>query len=91
MNLLGVGTSGNDIWEYGSSPNLIFYRVLNNTTYNHGYLQFDYENQTGSKTLTFHIEEDGIETLQIQSTGSWVRGKFGEKQVLTFVWTRVGP
>jgi hypothetical protein len=91
MNLLGVGTTGNDIWEYGSSPNFIFYRVLNNTTYNHGYLQFDYENQTGSKTLTFHIEEDGIETLQLQSTGSWARGKFGEKQVLTFVWTRVGP
>ena len=91
MNLVGVSPAGNDIWEYGTSPNNIFYRVLNNNTYNHGYLQFDYENQTGSKTLTFHIEEDGIESLQLQSTGSWARGKFGEKQVLTFVWTRVGP
>lgn len=91
MNLVGVSPAGNDIWEYGTSPNNIFYRVLNNNTYNHGYLQFDYENQTGSKTLTFHIEEDGIESLQLQSTGSWARGKFGEKQILTFVWTRVGP
>lgn len=91
MNLLGVAPSGNDIWEYGTSPNFIYYRVLNNNTYNHGYLQFDYENQTGSKTLTFHIEEDGVESLQLQSTGSWVRGKFGEKQILTFTWTRVGP
>lgn len=91
MNLLGVAPSGNDIWEYGTSPNFIYYRVLNNNTYNHGYLQFDYENLTGSKTLTFHIEEDGVESLQLQSTGSWVRGKFGEKQILTFTWTRVGP
>jgi len=91
MNLLGVTPFGSDVWEFGNSPNFIYYRVLNNNTYNHGYLQFDYENQTGSKTLTFHIEEDGIESLQLQSTGSWARGKFGEKQVLTFVWTRVGP
>lgn len=91
MNLLGVSPVGNDVWEYGNSPNIIFYRVLNNNTYNHGYLQFDYLNQTGLKTLTFHIEEDGIESLQLQSSGNWVRGKFGEKQVLTFVWTRVGP
>ena len=91
MNLLGVAPSGRDIWEYGNSPNEIFYRVLNNTAYNHGYLQFDYDTNSGSKTLTFHIEEDGVESLQLQSTGSWVRGKFGEKQILTFVWTRVGP
>ncbi len=91
LNQLGVTPVGNDIWEFGNSPNFIFYRVLNNNTYNHGYLQFDYENQNGSNTLTFHIEEDGIESLQLQSTGSWVRGKFGEKQILTFVWTRVGP
>ena len=91
MNLLGVNPSGSDIWEYGTSPNFIYYRVLNNNTHNHGYLQFDYENQTGSKTLTFHIEEDGVESLQLQSTGSWVRGKFGEKQILTLFWTRVGP
>jgi len=91
MNLLGVAPSGNDIWEYGTSPNFIYYRVLNNNTYNHGYLQFDYENQTGSKTLTFHIEEDGVESLQLQSSGQWAKGELGEKQVLTFVWTRVGP
>jgi hypothetical protein len=91
MNLLGVSPSGKDIWEYGTPPNIIHYRVLNNTTYNHGYLQFDYITSSSSKTLTFHIEEDGVESLQLQSSGNWARGKFGEKQVLTFVWTRVGP
>lgn len=91
MNLLGVSPYGSDIWEYGLPPNNIFYRVLNNNTYNHGYLQFDYLDRGSTKTLTFHIEEDGLETLQLQSSGSWVRGKNGEKQILTFVWTRVGP
>lgn len=91
LNLLGVNSNGNDIWEFGNRPNLIFYRVLNNTAYNHGYLQFDYKVDNKVKNLTFHIEEDGIETLQLQSVGQWVIGELGEKQVLTFVWTRVGP
>ena len=91
MNLLGVNQHGSDIWEFGNSPNEIFYRVLNNNAYNHGYLQFDYKVNSKMNTLTFHIEEDGIETLQLQSSGQWAKGELGEKQVLTFVFTRVGP
>lgn len=84
--------SGRDVWEYGMTPNEIFYRVLNNNSYSNGYLQFTYEvNQTDVRTLTFLIEDDGFESLQLKSSGSWFRGKFGEKQVMTLYLTRVGP
>jgi len=76
----------NDVWQYTTT-----YRVLNNTSYNLGYLQFDYVPSGVSKRLTFHIEEDGLESLQLQSSGQWARGPLGEKQILTFIWTRVGP
>ena len=91
LNLLGTDPNGGDMWELGNTPNLIFYRVLNNTTYNHGYLQFDYKVNSKIFNLTFHIEEDGLETLQLQSSGQWAKGELGEKQILTFVFTRVGP
>lgn len=92
LNLLGVSSTGRDIWEYGSSPNEIFYRVLGNNTYNNGFLQFDYVSSDKSiRTLTFLIEEDGFESLQLKSSGSWVRGELGEKEVMTLYLTRVGP
>jgi len=88
LNLLNENL---DLWQFGNPGEEIYYRVLNNTTYNHGYLQFDYVVNSKKNRLTFHIEEDGIESLQLQSSGQWVKGELGEKQVLTFVWTRVGP
>lgn len=92
MNLLGVSPSGRDIWEYGSSPDNIFYRIINNNSYNNGFLQFDYVASDKSiRTLTFLIEDDGFESLQLKSAGSWFKGKFGEKQVMTLYLTRVGP
>jgi hypothetical protein len=92
MNELGVSPTGRDLWEYGSSPNEIFYRILSNNSYNSGFLQFDYVTVDGSvKTLTFLIEDDGFESLQLKSAGAWFKGKFGEKQVMTLYLTRVGP
>ncbi len=92
MKLLGVTQSGQDIWQYGVSPNEIFYRVLNNNAYDLGYLQFDYITQDGStRRITFHIEHDGFESLQLKSSGGWFNGKHGEKQVMTMYLTRVGP
>jgi len=90
MNLIET-QDGRDVWEYGNSPDFIKYWILRNNTYNHGYLQFDYLVNSKKNRLTFHIEEDGVESLQLQSSGQWVKGELGEKQVLTFVWTRVGP
>jgi hypothetical protein len=92
MNELGVTPTGRDIWEYGSSPNEIFYRILSNNSYNSGFLQFDYITSDGSlRTLTFLIEDDGFESLQLKSSGTWFKGNFGEKQVMTLYLTRVGP
>lgn len=88
LDLKGVTPDGRDIW--GITP--IFYKILSNNAYNSGYLQFSYEpNLNGSKTLTFLIEDDGFETLQLKSSGAWFKGKFGEKQVMTLYLTRVGP
>ena len=92
LNQLGVTQEGRDIWQYGSSPNEIFYNIYSNNSYNNGTLQFSYTTKDGSyRTMTFIIEDDGLESLQLKSAGSWVKGKFGEKQVMTLVLTRVGP
>jgi hypothetical protein len=92
MNLLGVNPTGRDIWEYGNSPNEIFYRILGNNSYNSGFVQFDYVSSDKSvRTLTFLIEDDGFESLQLKSAGGWFRDKVGEKQVMTLYLTRVGP
>jgi hypothetical protein len=92
MNLLGVTPYGRDIWEYGQSPNEIFYNVLGNNSLMNAYLQFTYKTKEGgAQTMTFLIEDDGLESLQLKSSGMWINGKFGEKQVITMSLTRVGP
>jgi len=92
MKLVGVTQGGQDIWGYGNAPNEIFYRILNNYAYDLGYLQFDYITDNGSsRRITFHIEHDGYESLQLKSVGGWFNGKYGEKQVMTMFLTRVGP
>ena len=92
MKLLGVTPSGQDIWRYGSGSTPIFYRTFGRTAYNYGYIQFDYVTEDGSsRTITFQIEDDGYETLQLKSSGAWFNGKYGQKQVMTMSLTRVGP
>lgn len=92
LNQLGVTQDGQDIWQYGVKPNEIFYQIQNNSAYDNGYLRFTYFPTSGlSFTMIFHIEQDGYESLQLVSSGSWAKGKFGEKQIMTMVLTRVGP
>lgn len=92
INLLGVDPYGRDVWEYGNPPNEIFYQILNNNSYYSGYLRFMYESEPGkTSVLTFMIEDDGFESLQLKSSGTWLRGKDGQKQVMTLYLTRVGP
>jgi len=91
LNLIGVTPDGQDLWEYGNPDHPIFYRVLNNNSYFNGFLQFNYTTQGLIRNMTFLIEDDGFESLQLQSAGLWAKGELGEKQVMTFVWTRVGP
>lgn len=91
LNLVGVTADGRDLWEYGNADNPIFYSILSNNSYYNAFLRFDYISESMRKTLVFIIEDDGFESLQLQSSGSWAKGKYGEKQVMTFVLTRVGP
>ena len=92
MKQLGVTPSGRDIWKYGNTPNEIYYNTFGGTGYNSGYMQFNYVTDDGSsRTITFLIEDDGVESLQLKSSGAWFNGKFGQKQVMTMSLTRVGP
>jgi hypothetical protein len=92
MDLRGVTKSGEDIWGYGISPNEIFYKTFGTTPFHSGYIQYNYTSKNGGHvSMTFIIEDDGMETLQIKSSGAWFDGKFGQKQVMTMLLTRVGP
>ena len=92
MKLLGVTNSGQDRWFYGSDPNYIFYKNFGGTPFHAGYIQYHYTTKEGSHvSVTFLIEDDGLETLQLKSSGAWFSGKLGEKQVMTISLTRVGP
>lgn len=92
MELLGVKPSGEDIWKYGNISNPIFYKTFGGTSYSYGYIRFNYTLEDGSeRTLIFQIEDDGYESLQLKSSGAWFNGKFGQKQVMTMLLTRVGP
>jgi hypothetical protein len=91
LNQVGVNPGGADMWEIGPH----FYWVLNNSPYYPGDLQFTYAYyKSGYKfepTLTFSIEHDGLENLQIKSKGVWPSKEMGEEIVITFFMTRVGP
>lgn len=92
INLVRTTPEGRDIWEYGNPPNEIFYTILGNNAFFNGYLRFSYFTQFNEyRTLTFIIEDDGFESLQLKSSGSWIRGKEGQKQVMTLYLTRIGP
>lgn len=92
MGFRGVTNSGEDIWAYGTHPNYIYYDVFGGTPFYSGNLQFDYlKKNGGQQRMTFMIEDDGLETLQLKSSGVWPSGKMGQKQVMTLYLTRVGP
>jgi hypothetical protein len=85
LNRLGETISGRDLWQYGSSPNEIFYTIRSNNAYNSGRLVFSYypKNNSAQQTLSFLIEDDGFETLQLKTNG--------DRQSITLYLTRVGP
>lgn len=92
MKLIGVTPSGEDIWYYGTNPNFIFYKLFGTTPFHSGYVQYHYTSKDGGNySMTFLIEDDGLETLQLKSSGAWFNGKMGQKQVMTLFLTRVGP
>jgi hypothetical protein len=88
FNLLSVSPDGVDVWEYRK----IFYNVWFNNAFYSGTLQFDYITKNGElRRMIFSIEDDGVENLQLKSSGGWFSGDLGEKQVMTLYLTRIGP
>ena len=47
--------------------------------------------QLHKPTLTFSIEDDGLEHIQLKSKGVWPSKEFGEQVIITFFLMRVGP
>ena len=93
INKIGVlQNTGQDIWQYGSSPNNIFYHIINRTPYYSGDIDFNYIPINGSiRRVILGIEDDGLESLQLKTKGNWIRGPYGQNQMITFTLTRVGP
>ena len=91
LNLDGVQAGGRDVWEIGPYK----YWIFNSTPYYSGDLQFSYEYFKGGQlhkpTLTFSIEDDGLEHIQLKSKGVWPSKEFGEQVIITFFLMRVGP
>jgi hypothetical protein len=84
--------SGRDIWEYGMSPDEIFYKISGTTPFRSGEIEFNYlSKDRGYQTERFVIEDDGFETLQLKVKEYWPNNQYGEKQVIRISLTRVGP
>jgi hypothetical protein len=93
INKIGVlQNTGQDMWQYGSSPNNIFYYIDNRTPYHYGDIEFTYTPiNSSTRRLVLSIEDDGLESLQLKTKGRWINGPYGQDQVITFTLTRVGP
>ena len=80
------------IWLYDTRYNSDGFRVLNNNAYNLGYIVLQYrtlENQP--IIMTFQIEKDGYESLQLLSSGTYPIGQYGENKKLRLYLTRIHP
>lgn len=91
MKQIKTTSTGEDVWEFDN----IFYTIYNCTPYYVGDLQFDYQYNEGSNfvypRLTFFIEDDGFEHLQLKTKGVWPHLEWGENVMYTFFLTRTGP
>lgn len=92
LNLIGSTNEGIDIWEYGNRDNPIFYNTFHTTPYSNGYLKFSFKNKSNEyRTFIFLIEDDGIESLQLKTSGIYVGENNGHKKFMNLYMTRVGP
>ena len=81
-----------NLWLYGNDQDL-FFSVYGNTSYSYGYLVLTYTpiSSTTKKTLTFRIEEDGLEHLKLLSTGINTNGGLGPKSQIRLYLQREHP
>lgn len=84
-----------DKWEYGESPNEIFYwRVpYSFNAYNLGMIQFDYrpKDKNAFTRITLQIDSDLTESIQLSGLDFAPSGKDGPHYRLIISLNRVGP
>ena len=97
MNWIMRTTTGSlrDMWQYGESPNEIFYNRLpySYNAYNLGKIQFDYKpvNEKAYRRITLQIDSDLPESLQLSGLDFAPYGKNGPTYKIIFSLTRTGP
>jgi len=97
MNWIMRTTTGSlrDIWQYGESPNEIFYNRVpySYNAYDLGKIQFDYIpiNEKSYRRITLHIDSDLPESLQLSGFDFAPYGKNGPEYKIIFSLTRTGP
>lgn len=81
------------IWLYDTRyTDLDGFRVFNNNAYNLGYIILQYRTPNNQPiTMTFQIEKDGFESLQLLSSGTYPIGQYGESKKLRLYLTRIHP
>ena len=87
--------SNRDMWQYGESPNEIFYNRLpySYSAYDYGKIQFDYKpiNENTYRRITLHVDSDLLESLQLSGLDIAPYGKDGPEYRFIFTLSRVGP
>jgi hypothetical protein len=97
MNWIKRTTTGSlrDMWEYGESPNEIFYYRIpySYNAYDLGAIQFDYmpTNERSYRRITLHVDSDLPESLQLSGLDFAPYGKNGPEYKIIFSLTRTGP
>ena len=97
MNWWKRTTTGSlrDMWQYGESPDEIFYNRLpySYNAYDLGKIQFDYKpfNEKAYRRITLHVDSDLPESLQLSGLDFAPYGKNGPEYKIIFSLTRTGP
>jgi hypothetical protein len=89
-------TSQVPIWRYDtrypSSQSNARFSIFGNNSYYLGSLVLNYYSAHNKlETLTFRIEKDGYESLQLLSSGTYPLGQYGESKLLRLYLTRIHP
>ena len=90
-----ISNGQRDRWEYGESPyEIMYWRVpYSFDSYNFGKIQFDYRpsNRSSYVRITFQVDSDLLESLQLSGLEYAPYGKDGPHYRLILSLTRVGP
>lgn len=81
------------IWYYDTmySNNGDGFRIFGNNAYNLGYLILNYSSPNQRYNMSFLIEKDGYESLQLLSSGTYPLGQYGENKKIRLYLTRIHP